>query len=216
MEDIMNFIDRLFLLLTGLAAVYTIYRLIKGKRYTQDSLFHIISLSVLTASGLLLIIFGWGILGLMGDGVSNKLIAVVASLIPFAWAIGVVNDLNKKLVRFYLPFLSVGLILIIISRLSTSAEFARIVYPIFHGFAGLSIIILPLLLIKKSGVKKHYLLVSVGGLLISTGGMALAFLMAGRQLLFFSTDVVLMILAPLLFLTTISYGAGLILGAKSE
>ncbi len=212
----MNSIDRLFLLLTGLAAIFTIYKLRKKDDSTQNSLFHIISLSVLTVSGVLLMIFGWGILGLMGDGISNKFIAVVASLIPFAWALGVANDINKKLVNIYLPFLGIGLLLIIISRLSGSSEFARIVYPIFHGIAGLSIVLLPALTMKESGLKKEYLLVSVGGLLISTGGMALSFLMAGRQLLFFSTEVVLMILAPLLFLTTVTYSVGLLLGTKSR
>lgn len=212
----MNSIDRLFLLLTGLAAIFTIYKLMKKDDSTQNSLFHIISLSVLTVSGVLLMIFGWGILGLMGDGISNKFIAVVASLIPFAWALGVANDINKKLVNIYLPFLGIGLLLIIISRLSGSSEFARIVYPIFHGIAGLSIVLLPALTMKESGLKKEYLLVSVGGLLISTGGMALSFLMAGRQLLFFSTEVVLMILAPLLFLTTVTYSVGLLLGTKSR
>jgi hypothetical protein len=216
MEDLMNSIDRLFLLLTGLVAVYTIYTLMKKKDYVHSSLFHIISLTVLTVSGLLLMIFGWGILGLMGDGISNKLIAVVASLIPFAWALGVANDIEKRLVNIYLPFMGLGLLLIIISRLSGSAEFARIVYPIFHGIAGLSIVLLPGLTLKRSGLQKQYLLVSLGGLLISTGGMALSFLMAGRQLLFFSTDVVLMILAPLLFLTTVTYSAGLLLGTKSR
>jgi len=48
----------------------------------------------------------------------------------------------------------------------------------------------------------------VGGLLIGIGGIALAFLTAGTQLLFFSQDVVLMILTPLLLLMTLSFAYG--------
>ncbi|MBC8452482.1 MAG: hypothetical protein H8D65_01335 [Spirochaetes bacterium] len=212
----MNIIDRIFLLLTGLVAIFTIYTLITGNQSKKTVIYPIISLSVLTISGVLLIIFGWEILGLMGDGISNKLVAVVASLIPFAWAIGVVNHINKKLGKIYLPIMILGVLLITISRFSNSSEFARIIYPVFHGLAGLTIVFLPLLTFKRAGLKLSYLLVSLGGLLISTGGMALSFIMADRQLLFFSADFVLMILAPLLFLTALAYGAGLIFGVKSE
>jgi len=212
----MNTIDRLFLLFTALTAFYTIFRLTRTTEKTKKSLFHLIALLVLSVSALLLMIFGWEILGLMGDGISNKIIAVVASLIPFAWAIGVTGDINLKLVRYYLPLMVTGLVLITISRFTDLANFARIIYPIFHGFAGLSIIALPPLMIKKTDLNRSYLLVSLGGLLISTGGMALAFLTSARQLLFFSADVVLMILAPLLFLTTLFYGTGIVFGSISK
>jgi hypothetical protein len=43
--------------------------------------------------------------------------------------------------------------------------------------------------------------VTVGGALIGLGGIALAFLKAGGQLLFFSADFVFTILAPLLLMT---------------
>ena len=210
MEVYMNTLDRIFLLLTALTAFYTIFRLTRTTSNIRRFIFHLISLSVLTLSSLLLMIFGWDILGLMGDGISNKVIAVVASLIPFAWAVGVAGDIKWKLVKYYLPVLGTGLVLITISRFTDSADFARIIYPVFHGFAGLSIIALPPLLIRRTNLKNSYLFVSLGGLLISTGGMALAFLTSGRQLLFFSADVVLMILAPLLLLTTAAYSAGLI------
>ncbi|MDC7245965.1 MAG: hypothetical protein PQJ47_08680, partial [Sphaerochaetaceae bacterium] len=91
----MNTLDRIFLLLTALTAFYTIFRLTRNTGHLKRSIFHTISLSVLTLSSLLLMIFGWDILGLMGDGISNKVIAVVASLIPFAWAVGVAGDIKR-------------------------------------------------------------------------------------------------------------------------
>jgi len=208
----MTILDRIFLLLAGMMALYTIVTLLRRNKSLNTIIFHIISLSVLTISGILLIIFGWDILGLMGDGIGNKLVAIVASLIPFAWALGVVSHLNKQLRKIYLPLLTLGIILISISRFSNSPEFARMVYPLFHGLAGLTIVVLPSVLLKKTQLKRPYLLVSLGGLFISVGGLALSFIMSGRQLLFFSADFVLMILAPLLFMTTLAYGAGLIWG----
>ena len=48
--------------------------------------------------------------------------------------------------------------------------------------------------------------------MIGLGGIALAFLSAGKQLLFFSQDFVLTILAPLLFLTALFFALGLVKG----
>ncbi|MGE5250243.1 MAG: hypothetical protein ACM3QS_08515, partial [Bacteroidota bacterium] len=55
---------------------------------------------------------------------------------------------------------------------------------------------------------KGFFWVGIGGLLIGLGGMALAFLSVGRQLLFFSTELVLLILTPLLFAMTGAYALG--------
>jgi hypothetical protein len=67
---------------------------------------------------------------------------------------------------------------------------------------------------KKGTMSKCFLWVTLGGTLIGLGGIALAFLTAGKQLLFFSPEFVLMILAPLLFLTAFSYMWGLKKGDK--
>jgi len=56
----------------------------------------------------------------------------------------------------------------------------------------------------------------VGGLLIGIGGIALAFLTANSQLLFFSQDVVLNILAPLLLLMTLAFAYGFIKDIKAN
>jgi hypothetical protein len=48
----------------------------------------------------------------------------------------------------------------------------------------------------------------VGGALIGIGGIALAFLTSGSQLLFFSQEFVLTILAPLLLLMTLAFTWG--------
>jgi len=91
--------------------------------------------------------------------------------------------------------------------------FAKIVYPVFHAIAGLTIFFLPIFLIKANKVNSQFIWVTVGGTLIGLGGIALGFLTAGRQLLFFSPEFVLMILAPLLFVMALCYMYGF---TKSE
>jgi hypothetical protein len=53
-------------------------------------------------------------------------------------------------------------------------------------------------------------------MLIGIGGIALAFLTSGSQLLFFSTEVVLMILAPLLLLMTLAFTWGFVKDIKGS
>jgi hypothetical protein len=77
--------------------------------------------------------------------------------------------------------------------------------PVFHGIAGLIIFGLPFF--QKNGAKGFWL-VGIGGALIGLGGIALAFLVSGSQLLFFSAEFVYMILAPLLLLMTLAFTFG--------
>lgn len=161
--------------------------------------YHCTALGVLGVAALLLAIFGWNILGLMGGGLSNKLVAIVSSLIPFAWATGLISKFYPKLEKPYLGLMLLGLILITTSRFIDAPLMSRIVYPVFHSTAGLVVILTPILALKRGAVNRNILLVSAGGALISLGGISLAFLSAGKQLAFFSQEVVLMILAPLFF-----------------
>ena len=48
----------------------------------------------------------------------------------------------------------------------------------------------------------------VGGALIGLGGIALAFLSLGKQFLFFSSQLVMTILAPLLLLMSLAFAWG--------
>ncbi len=93
--------------------------------------------------------------------------------------------------------------------------FGRRLYPAFHAIAGLTIVIVPFLACKAGDkVQKGFGLVALGGILIGLGGMALAFLKAGKQLLFFSGEFVMLILAPLLLLMALAYAFGFMKGIK--
>ena len=65
-----------------------------------------------------------------------------------------------------------------------------------------------MLVVREGRAPTGFIWVSVGGVLIGVGGIALAFLKAGNQFLFFSTDVVFTILAPLLLLMTLAFSWG--------
>ena len=62
----------------------------------------------------------------------------------------------------------------------------KIAVPLFHGVAGLVIFLGPFF---AKGAPKGFFWVGIGGLLIGLGGIALAFISVGAQLLFFSPAV---------------------------
>ncbi len=205
----MTIVDKLFLLLTGLIAIYMIYFFIKknGEEKCSCNIYFIVSFLVLLVAGLILIFSGWGAL-------ANNFVAVVAGLIPFGLATGLIAKFYKKYEIPYLILMLLGLVLIALTRYGGMESLGKIVYPIFHAIAGLTIFFIPILKVFSDEVKSAFVFVTVGGGLIGLGGIALAFLKAGKQLLFFSQDFVLMILAPLLFLTALSYAIGFIKGEE--
>ena len=204
--------DSIVLLLTGLVAIYMISFFLKRQKNEKTAGRHnfhyIISFLVLLVAGLLLIVFGW-------DALGNNFVAVVAGLIPFTLATGLVCEYHKEKAKGFVILMLIGLVLIAITRYASGMDtLAKIVYPVFHAIAGLTIFFLPIFLVKADRVKSQFIWVTAGGTLIGLGGIALGFLSAGRQLLFFSPEFVLMILAPLLFVMTLCYMYGFTKGDK--
>ena len=202
----MTIFDRIVLLLTGLIAIYMIWHLI-GKQKDSNKAgiwnwYYLTSFAVLLVAGLLLIFFGWGAL-------SNNFVAVVAGLIPFSLASGLVLKYYSNYGKAYRWLMLIGLVLIALTRYGDMGTISKIVYPLFHATAGLTIFFIPILTVKNGTTPGSFINVTIGGTLIGLGGIALAFLTAGKQLLFFSQDFVLMILAPLLFLTALFFALGL-------
>ncbi len=199
----MTILDRIFLLLTGLIAAYMIFYFFKKNKEEKCSCnwYFILSFLVLLVAGLILIFSGWGAL-------ANNFVAVVAGLIPFGLATGLIAKHCKKNELWYGVLMLIGLILIAYTRYAGTEKLGKIIYPVFHAIAGLTIFFVPIILRLQKKASCYYLFITVGGTLIGLGGIALAFLKAGKQLLFFSQSFVLMILAPLLFLTALSYTIG--------
>ena len=207
----MNWFDRITLLLTGLTALYLIWRFYG--RYSKEKALHdiyyMMGFAVLFVSGVLLIFLGWGIL-------ASPYILTVATLIPLGISMGLMNQFMPQYKKAYSWFALLGLLAIAITSIG-DMSWKSIAVPLFHGVAGLIIFGLPLYIsFSKESAPKGFAWVGIGGLLIGIGGIALAFLTSGRQLLFFSQDVVIMILAPLLLLMTLAFTWGFVKDIKAD
>ncbi|HDD61181.1 MAG TPA: hypothetical protein ENF22_01465 [Chloroflexi bacterium] len=202
--DLMLNLDGLILLLTGLTAIYLLWYFYK--RYQKEKalydIYYMMGFVVLLVSGLLLIFFGWGIL-------ASPYVLTVATLIPLGISMGLMNQFMPDYKKLYSWFALVGLLAIAYTSIS-GHSLKSVAVPVFHGVAGLIIFGLPLYkcFVTKDAVK-GFGLVGVGGALIGIGGIALAFLVAGKPLLgIFTADFIFAILAPLLFLMTLAFTWG--------
>ena len=195
-------LDNLFLLLTGLIALYLLWRFYgrwsKGK--ALHDVYYMMGFLVLLVSGLLLIFLGLGIL-------ASPYVLTVASLIPLGISMGLVEQYFPQYKRAFKWFALIGFLAIAISSIAGIEIGRKISVPVFHGVAGLVIFLGPFL---AKGAAKGFWWVGVGGVLIGLGGIALAFIANGAQLLFFSPAFVMAILTPLLLLMTLAFTWGFI------
>lgn len=207
----MEWYDRIVLLATGLVAIYILWRFYNHYRESKSlaDVCYMVSFGVLLVAGLLLIAFTY-------DALDNPLVVLVSYLIPAGLSLGLITQFYPKYGMPYLIFVIVGLALIGITRILELDDLGRIVLPIFHSVAGLIIFLLPILVVREDRAPADFLWVSVGGALIGLGGIALAFLKAGNQFLFFSEEVVFAILAPLLLLMSLAFTWGFMKEMKSE
>ncbi len=203
-------LDQIILLLTGLTAVYLIYRFIQAlKESTEKPKYYyhyIVSMAVLFVSGVLVILFDFAVL-------ARPEIKIVATLIPFALATGLMCQFYQKYAKPYVMFMMLGFILIILMNYGIIDT--KIIYPIFHSIAGLTIFFIPIIAVSNKTANKGFLWVTLGGTLIGIGGIALAFLGAGKPLLgIFTAEVVFTILSPILLLMVLSYTMGFMKNMK--
>ncbi len=193
-------INNIFLLLTGVLAAYLSWYF--WKRYNLHkavhNIYYLMGFVVLLVSGVLLIILGMDIL-------KSPWVLTVATLIPLGISMGLAEEYFPKWKKAFKWFATIGFLAIAISSIGGIEPLKKIAVPLFHGVAGLVILLGPF--ITKRG-PKGFFWVGIGGLLIDLGGIALAFLSAGKQFLFFSSQVVGVILTPLLFLMTLAFAIG--------
>ncbi len=206
----MTFLDIISLLLTGVISAYLVFRLYKNYKNTEPkprpNIPYMAAFIVLLVSGLLLLIFGLKIL-------PSPAVIVVTSLIPLSIAVGLYCDFYKeKLGTPFKIFALLGLLAIILTRFVSGVPHSVQVLTVIivHSIAGVSIFVIPILAVKNKKAPRGFIFVTVGEVLIGLGGIALAFLKSGDQLLFFSHDFVMFILSPLLILMTLAFTYGFI------
>ncbi|MBE3119880.1 MAG: hypothetical protein IMZ50_14145 [Candidatus Atribacteria bacterium] len=195
-------LDNLFLLLTGLVAIYLLWRFYTrwSKEKKLYDLYYGMGFLVLLVSGLLLIFRGLGIL-------ASPYVLTVASLIPLGISMGLVEQYFPQYKKAFKWFALVGFLAIAISAIFGIDILKKISVPLFHGVAGLVIFLGPFFAKKAA---KGFWWVGIGGVLIGLGGIALAFISMGAQLLFFSPTFVMTILTPLLLLMTLAFTFGFV------
>ena len=193
-------LDKIFLLLTGLIAAYLCWYFFQwyNKNKALHNLYYLMGFAVLLVSGLLLIFLGLGIL-------SSPYVLTVASLIPLGISMGLAEEYFPVWKKAFKWFAVIGFLAIAITSIGGMDSLKKVAVPLFHGVAGLVIFIGPFV---AKGAPKGFWWVGIGGALIGLGGIALAFITMGKQLLFFSPQFVAMILTPLLFLMTSAYFLG--------
>jgi hypothetical protein len=192
--------DIAFLLLTGLIAAYLCWYFYQ--RYNLNkalhNLYYLMGFAVLLVSGLLLIFLGLDIL-------SSPYVLTVASLIPLGISMGVAEEYYPSWKKSFKWFAVVGFLAIAITSIGGMDTLKKIAVPLFHGVAGLVIFLGPFF---AKRAPKGFWWVGIGGMLIGLGGIALAFISVGAQLLFFSPSFVMLILTPLLFLMAGAFALG--------
>lgn len=192
--------DVVFLLLTGLIAAYLCWYFYQRYQLNKalHNLYYLMGFAVLLVSGLLLIFLGMGIL-------ASPYVLTVASLIPLGISMGLAEEYFPSWKTYFKWFAAIGFLAIAITSIGGMDALKKIAVPLFHGVAGLVIFIGPFI---AKGAPKGFWWVGIGGLLIGLGGIALAFITMGKQLLFFSPEFVMLILTPLLFLMSGAYALG--------
>jgi len=204
----MTIFDIITLLLTGLVAAYLVFRFYQDYQSRdpkpRPNIPYMVSFTVLLISGLLLIFFGWEIL-------PRPEIIVVTTILPLGIAVGLVCEFYKeKFGKAYKIFALLGLIAIILTRFipDVSRGLQIVSIATVHSVFGLTVFIIPILVVKAGRAPKGFLFVTVGEALIGLGGIALTFLKSDKQLLFFSPEFVMAILAPLLLLMALAFTFG--------
>ena len=201
----MGLFDQIVLLITGLIALYLVWRFYQHFSTSEVKpacdVYYMISFLVLLVAGLLLIFFGYDVL-------SKPLVVIVAYLIPLGLSLGLVAEFYPQREKVYLAVGIVGLLAIAITKLLDMGGIGTFALAFFHSIAGLIIFFTPILAVKAGKAPKGFLWVTVGGVLIGIGGIALAFLKAGAPIL--PAEFIFTILAPLLLLMTLAYTYGFV------
>ncbi|MHA2090857.1 MAG: hypothetical protein ACW98K_08350 [Candidatus Kariarchaeaceae archaeon] len=209
-----DIISAIFLLLTGVVALLMGIYLIQA--YNIDKkLYHLwwaVALFVLFVSGVLIIILDFDVL-------DEKLIPVVAALIPVGIAIGLYFAVweDKPYGWYFTLYAAIGIVLLTISRLDIAFEGASSgLIMAVHIPSGLSIVLLPYYSARSGITEKTSIFYSIGGVLISFGGSLLAFLQIDDEgfLGVFDKDTIYSVLPPLLLITGAFFVLGIILPSK--
>jgi len=195
--------DRIILLITGVLAAYQIAVGIDGLSIFP-TIAYSIAFGVLLVAGLLLLILGLDIL-------DAPVVVIISTIIPISLAAGLVWQYLPSFGVAYFVFSVVGFLAIILTRtILLYKKIPLLVLAIVHGAAGLTIFLLPIILVVTDRVQPGFILVSAGGAFIGLGGILLVLLKAGKPIL--SRETIFGLLPGLLLLMNLAFVLGFALG----
>ena len=146
----------------------------------------------------------------------EDLVPVVAALIPVCLAIGLFNVVwsDKQYWLFYTILAVLGIILLTVARLDIFlGEMKTIILMAVHVPSGLSIVLIPLYTgFVTKDTEWTSVFFSIGGLLISLGGVLLAFLKLDMEIL--SQEQIFDVLPILLLIVGVFFVLGIALPTK--
>ncbi|MFX0184141.1 MAG: hypothetical protein ACFE95_13745 [Candidatus Hodarchaeota archaeon] len=198
----------ILLLITGVVAL--VMAIILGRDYMMNKkIYHAawaISFLVLFISGILIILFDYDIL-------AEPLVPVVAAFIPACLAIGLFyaawDDKPYGLYYAIFTIIMVG-ILAVVRLLPDLADFSTPVLMALHIPSGLSIVGIPLYTAFKKETEMTSIFFSIGGFLISTGGVLLAISKTNVEI----EELTFAVLPLLLVIVGVFFVLGMVLPTK--
>lgn len=167
-----DLIGAIVLLVVGIVAIVLALLLLK-EYLASKKMYHLawaLSFLVLFISGVLIIFLGWT------DTLENPLVPPVAALIPAGLAIGLLYAVfEEKQYGFYYAIYALVLIAILAVIKLMELDFASFVLMGVHIPSGLIISFLPVYTAFTKETEWTSIFFGIGGLLISFGGVLLAF-----------------------------------------
>jgi len=190
--------DRLVLLFTALLAAYQVAIGIDGLAALPIAAYTT-GFGVLLVACLLLMILGLDVL-------QSQEVVIISTMLPLSLFVGLVSQYFPAFQGGSLAFAACGLLAVIITRRPLPGIAAALTLAVVHGFAGLGIFLLPLLVALDGSAGGGFALVGLGGALIGAGGLLLFFQKAGKPLL--PPERLFQLFPGLLFLMTLCYVLG--------
>ncbi len=193
-----SILGRIVFLLTGHMAGYQIISGMDNYSNLTTTLYTI-SFGLLLLASLLLLLMGFEIM-------ENDYVAVISSIIPITLSLGLVTD-KLEHATFYAVLISIGFVIAVVLRFFSSGKVASLSLGVIHFLSGSVIFFLPIILFITQKAEIQILMISLGGLLIGSGGMLLGLLKTGK--LSIGKEKVLPLFPIILFLTTTAFVVGL-------
>ncbi len=193
----------MFLMLTAILAAYQVAVGIDGFS-TLPIVAYTIAFGVLLIASLLIFILGFTIL-------DSSMVVILSTILPLSLATGLVWERLEAYRISYLTFSLWGFLAIAITRSTPiPGRLPTLVLAFVHAVAGLTILLLPIVLVFTSQAPPMFSLVGIGGGLIGLAGLLLSFLKAGKPIL--PKETILRSLPALLVVMTACYVAGFMFG----